>query len=133
MKYERAPARLADIYRAADVFVHAAIADNFPNVVLEAQACGVPVIASACGGIPEQILGGETGLLLRDSSTPELVAALQALLADVPRRERMGRSAADWAAGRFDLDLEVQRYLAEYGRLSSKGGAPDRGRGASRS
>jgi glycosyltransferase involved in cell wall biosynthesis len=48
---------LADYYRAADVYLHAAKADTFPNTVIEALSCGTPVVATAVGGIPEQVRG----------------------------------------------------------------------------
>ena len=46
---------VANYFQAADLYVHAAKADTFPNAVLEALCCGTPVIATAVGGIPEQI------------------------------------------------------------------------------
>ena len=51
-------------YQAADIYIHAAKADTFPNVVLEALACGLPVVATAVGGIPEQIDHERTGFLV---------------------------------------------------------------------
>ncbi len=53
--FESDPRRVAAYYQAADVYVHAARADTFPNTILEALACGLPVVATAVGGIPEQI------------------------------------------------------------------------------
>ena len=55
------PHQLSDYYRAADLFLHAALADNFPTTILEALSCGTPVIATAIGGIPEQIIDQVTG------------------------------------------------------------------------
>src|SRR5439155_7431909 len=48
---------VARYYQAADIYVHAARADTFPSTVLEALACGTPVVATAVGGIPEQVKG----------------------------------------------------------------------------
>ena len=55
---------MAVYYQAADVYLHAARADTFPNVVLEAMACGTPVVATAVGGIPEQVEHGVSGFLV---------------------------------------------------------------------
>lgn len=55
--YQKDPNVVAHYYQAADVYVHAARADTFPNTVLEALACGTPVVASAVGGILEQVKG----------------------------------------------------------------------------
>ena len=53
--FESDPAAVAKYYQAADIYLHAARADSFPTTVLEALVCGTPVIATAIGGIPEQI------------------------------------------------------------------------------
>lgn len=58
------PAVMADYFRAADVLLHAARADNSPFVILESLACGTPVIATDVGGISEQIVDGKTGYLV---------------------------------------------------------------------
>src|SRR5207253_7245183 len=55
--FEKDPKMVARYYQAADVYLHAARADTFPNAVLEALACGTPVVATAVGGIPEQVKG----------------------------------------------------------------------------
>src|SRR5262245_11563282 len=55
--YQRDPRSVAQYYQAADLYVHAARADTFPTTVLEALACGTPVVATAVGGIPEQVKG----------------------------------------------------------------------------
>jgi glycosyltransferase involved in cell wall biosynthesis len=64
---------VAKYYRASDLYVHVAKAETFPNTVLEAMACGVPVIASNVGGIPEQVDDGITGLLI-PAQNAELMA-----------------------------------------------------------
>ncbi|HEX6437968.1 MAG TPA: glycosyltransferase, partial [Candidatus Binatia bacterium] len=60
VRYQQDPEVVARYYQAADVYVHAARADTFPNTILEALACGTPVVATAVGGIPEQIEDGRT-------------------------------------------------------------------------
>src|SRR3546814_3518586 len=53
--YQSEEAVVASFYHAADIYLHAAHADNFPTTLLEAAACGLPVVATAVGGIPEQV------------------------------------------------------------------------------
>ena len=79
---------------AADVFVTATVADNLPYTVLEAMGCALPVIASAVGGVPEQVAHGQTGLVVPPRDTAALGEALVALLTDPNRRRALG------AAGR---------------------------------
>jgi glycosyltransferase involved in cell wall biosynthesis len=55
--YQQDTEIVARYYQAGDIYLHAARADTFPNTVLEALACGTPVVATAVGGIPEQVKG----------------------------------------------------------------------------
>ncbi|MEE9405601.1 MAG: glycosyltransferase [Algisphaera sp.] len=86
--------RMADHYRAADVFIHAAHAENYPTVILEALACHTPVIATAVGGIPEQIQHNTTGLLVPPQNAPAMARAIDTLLANPNQRTAMARAIA---------------------------------------
>jgi len=66
------------------------------------MAAGTPVVGSRCGGIPEQISDGETGLLFEPGNERELAAALQKLLSDGELRTRMGRAARERALRMLD-------------------------------
>lgn len=121
LDYERDPARVARFYQAADVYVHAARADTFPNTVLEALACGTPVVATAVGGIPEQIVEGETGFLVPLSDSAAMAQRLELLLADTILRARLGQTAATYAREHFSLDRQVEAYLAWYQEILAKG------------
>jgi teichuronic acid biosynthesis glycosyltransferase TuaC len=79
--------QLRKYYLAADALVLASRHEGWPNVLLEAIACGTPVIASAVGGIPEIISSPSAGVLMR-SRTPEgVIEAVTRLFGDAPRRE----------------------------------------------
>lgn len=125
--YEPSPTMVARYYQAADVYVHSARADTFPSAVLEALACGTPVVASAVGGIPEQIIpfdisnaghgaaghiGNETGILVPPSQPAEMARALLHLLTDGETRERLGHNATRDVRRRFDLETQVDAYLS---------------------
>jgi teichuronic acid biosynthesis glycosyltransferase TuaC len=78
--------RLAAVYNAADALVLVSAREGYPNVLLEALACGTPVIATPVGGIPEIVQNRTAGRLIEER-TPEAVgAALRDLLADPPAR-----------------------------------------------
>jgi glycosyltransferase involved in cell wall biosynthesis len=105
---------LAECYQAADVYLHAARADTFPTTIIEALACGVPVVATAVGGIPEQILDGETGFLVPAGDAPALAERL-ARLAQSPELVRaMAAAACRDATDRFSLERMVSDYALLY-------------------
>jgi glycosyltransferase involved in cell wall biosynthesis len=110
-------AELADHLRAADLYVLATRADNHPLTVLEALACGAPVVASRAGGIPEQV-SEKTGILVEPGDPGALATAIEGLLADPERRARMSAAAAADAGARFSLKRQVDAYLDLYGELA---------------
>ena len=112
--HQKEPAAVARYYQAADVYVHAAKADTFPNTVLEAQACGTPVVATAVCGISEQIADGETGFLTPPGAIKAMVTAVYELLTQPDLCQKFGRQAAHFARQRFDLERMVTDYLGWY-------------------
>ena len=117
VRYQANPEVVASYYQAADVYVHAARADTFPNTVLEALACGTPVVATTVGGIPEQIEDGQTGFLVPVGNARALAERLTQLLSDNDLTQRMGRSAAEAARRQFDLQRQAEAYLSWYKEL----------------
>jgi glycosyltransferase involved in cell wall biosynthesis len=67
---------MADYFNAADAFVLPSREDNLPNVMLEAFACGCPVIGFPVGGIQEHVIAGKTGVLANEVSGPALATAI---------------------------------------------------------
>ena len=112
--YQTDPEVMALYYQAADVYVHAARADTFPSAVLEALACGTPVVATAVGGIPEQVEDNQTGFLVPKGDAGGLASRLRLVLSDDELRQRMGKQAAESARQRFDLRRQVDTYLDWY-------------------
>jgi glycosyltransferase involved in cell wall biosynthesis len=92
------------VYRQASVLVHPAHYDPFPSVVLEAMACGVPVIGSDVCGIPEQIGEGVSGWIVPAGDAPALAEALADALGDAARLATMGRAARERTWGRYGPD-----------------------------
>jgi glycosyltransferase involved in cell wall biosynthesis len=96
------PAELARLYRAADLYVHAAPEETFSNTAAEALACGTPVVAACAGGILEVVEHQRTGLHVTPGAPHALAQAIRSLLADPDTRARMGRAAVVSARARFD-------------------------------
>ena len=129
--YEKDPKAVARYYSAADLYIHAARVDTFPNVILEALACGTPVVGTAVGGIPEQIKGlasvgscihplnthcaeHATGMLVPPGEPEAMAHGIVALLRDSELRSRLSANAIDDAHQRFDLQRQVSEYLDWY-------------------
>jgi len=110
---------IARYYQASDIYVHAAKIDTFPTTVLEAFACGKPVVATAVGGIPEQIQPGFNGFLTRPGDPEDMAEKIEILLKDDILREEMGKNAYNDAKTRFDLNLQADRYLEWYSEILS--------------
>lgn len=104
-------------YSAADVLAVPTLADNLPYTVLEAMGCGVPVVASNVGGIPEEVEDGVTGLLVPRADSEALGQALFTVLHDPHTRDEMGRAARRRAEQHFSMEQFVQRYEELYYRI----------------
>ena len=108
------PKAVARYYQAADIYVHAARAENFPITVLEALACGTLVVATAVGGIPEQIEDGKTGFLVPPGDAEAMAARIEQVLKDGQLQQRLALNAGADAVCRFGLEQQVDRYLSWY-------------------
>lgn len=110
-------------YAAMDVFALPSILEEgFPTVSLEAQAMGLPVVASDLGGTHETIDLGNTGLLVPPRDAEALADAFHQLATDTPRREEMSRAARAWIASRFTLDDMIAGVAAAYEKALGRAG-----------
>lgn len=122
-------ARTVALYnQAADLYIHPARAESFGLSVAEAMACGIPVVASGVGGIPEVVLHRETGLIFSDGDVVQLAQSVKALLGDARMRGRMGEAGRSRVGSQFTLDRQVETYYAWYRHLAepSRGDQPTR-------
>jgi D-inositol-3-phosphate glycosyltransferase len=88
-------ARLADLYRAADVCVVPSRSESFGLVALEAAACGTPVVAAAVGGLRSLVHHDDTGFLVEGRAPDDFAARVSSLLSDPDRAAGMGRRAVE--------------------------------------
>lgn len=99
------------VYNAADIFVHPALADNLPNVVMEAIACGTPVIAFNVGGLPELVRTGKTGWLVPETNAELLARFLEMALEEITTGETLNHTCREIARAEFPQELQASRYL----------------------
>lgn len=107
---------------AADVFLLTSSQESFGLAALEAMACGVPVVASRVGGLPEVVEHGVTGFLHEPEDLDGMSASVAALIRDPLLRQRVGDAAFDVAHTRYCDDLIVPRYEAYYAELLERPG-----------
>jgi glycosyltransferase involved in cell wall biosynthesis len=93
MEFRRAAADMAPIYQSADVFLLTSDSEGTPNVLLEAMASGMPVVATSVGGVPEIVRHGDTGYLADPQDEAAFVDSIVALVENDGSRIAMGRRA----------------------------------------
>ena len=102
-------------YSAGDLFVFPGIGESLGMVFLEAQSCGLPVVAVANAGVPEVVKDGKTALLVPLDDPDAFVRAVEDLLVDAGRRRNMGRAALAYIRRKHDLSKNyagVERVLS---------------------
>jgi glycosyltransferase involved in cell wall biosynthesis len=104
---------LADWYPCLDALVLTSTTEGTPMVVLEAGRCGVPVVASRVGGVPDLVLDGETGLLFPSEDRGALVQALRRILAAACERQALGAAAR----ARIELEFSSERWGERHAEL----------------
>lgn len=109
--------RLSLVYSAADLFLLPSLEDNFPNTALEALACGLPVVGSNVGGIPEIVREAETGVLFERGNAEALAQAIQRVLPEHEQLHRMSTNCRITVLNEYSLGIQAQRYLDLYDTL----------------
>jgi glycosyltransferase involved in cell wall biosynthesis len=117
--YTTNPRRLALYYQASDVYVHAARAETFPLVIAEALACGIPVVATRVGGIPEIVHDKKTGLLVDPGNAAELANTIDLLLTEPEKAAAFGANGSRDVRDRFGLERHVAAHLDFYGEAQA--------------
>jgi glycosyltransferase involved in cell wall biosynthesis len=108
------PSRLRDSLQAADAFLHASLSEGLPNVVLEAMACGLPIVATDVGGTGEAIADGVEGFLVPPRDPRAAAAALERLWRDRDLRHRLGAAGRARVEAEFTLEAALDRWTALY-------------------
>ncbi len=101
---------IPELLSAADAAAHLSIAEGFSNSVIEAMACGLPVIASDATSHPEQVESGAQGILVPPGDWGSVADAIRWLHSDPTERQRLGKAARERAESEFSREGMLERY-----------------------
>jgi colanic acid/amylovoran biosynthesis glycosyltransferase len=110
---KKKPAELREKLRQADIFLLTSLSEGVSNAALEAMACGLPVIASDCGGMSEAISNGRDGFLVPPYDPAAIADAVERLAWDPDRRRRLGAAGRE----RIETDFRLADQIAAFDRL----------------
>lgn len=109
-------------YRSADLFVLPSLLEGMPNVLLEAMACGTPVLSTDCRSGPQEILaGGQFGALCAVNSVPALIDGIQKFLADETAGTRYTSAATGHVQSHFSIESAVRRLEDVFQTVATHG------------
>jgi glycosyltransferase involved in cell wall biosynthesis len=108
-------------YSAGDLFAFPGIRESLGMVFLEAQSCGLPVVAFNNGGIPEVVRNGETGFLTPIFSEPPFLKAIEKLLDNPDLSKKMGKTAGEYIRKMHDLDVNYRQVDHMLKQIKQKG------------
>jgi len=112
--------RVESVVSVSDLFLLPSENESFGLAALEAMACGVPVIATNAGGVPEVVSDGESGFLFPVGDVDGMAGKAVELLSDSELHSRIGRQARTQAFERFPMDLMLDHYERMYADALSR-------------
>jgi glycosyltransferase involved in cell wall biosynthesis len=104
----------------ADMFVLTSLNEGLPLSILEAMAAGVPVVATRVGGVPEVVIDGETGILVRPEDPASTAEAIRRLLGDAGLRERLAMQARRLVRDEFTAQRMVDGVISVYEKVLAR-------------
>lgn len=108
---------IPELMSACDIFVLPSLSEGLPAVLLEASACGKPIIASNVGGIPDIVIHGETGFLAEPKDIDSFTHYVKLLLNDEDLSRNLGRNAYEHVKRNFDWDMIIKKYEEIYEQM----------------
>ena len=110
---------LSGIYRATDALVLSSFTEGIPNVLLESFAYGRPAVASAVGGVPEVLVDGENGWLVKPGDHEAIASRVLMLLRNTDQRKRMGEAGRATVERHFSFERRTALLVGMYDRILS--------------
>lgn len=106
-----------EYFKASDIFILPSFAEGLSNALLEAMACGLPIVATNIGGTKEVIENDVNGILVEPKNPEELAQAISSLIRDEKRAQRLGRNAQKTVKESYSLDRISKKYIQLYSQL----------------
>jgi len=114
---------LVGCIKGADILINPSLSEGLPNIVLEAMALQVPVIATSVGGVPELITDGESGILVGPRDAADLSAAILKLAAAPDKRQILADHGREVVNASFSFQKQCRELIAVYRTVLSQAGA----------
>lgn len=111
---------LASIMRESDIYLLSSVDEGFNNSVIQAQSCGLPVVCTNVGGLPENIQDGVTGLLAKSRNPTDIADKLERLIKSNSLRLKMGKAGRNRALNLFEVSNVIPKFSSLYVRLAQK-------------
>ncbi|MBO3839438.1 MAG: GT4 family glycosyltransferase PelF [Thermoproteota archaeon] len=111
---------IPEVMSQCDIFVRPSLTEGMPLTILEAMACGLPVIASKIPGSSEVVKDGETGILVETGNVEQLSSAIIKLLEDENYAERIRKRAYEFVKNHYSWDRVAEEYLKTYNEILNK-------------
>jgi len=109
---------ILSVHKGFDIFVMSSVTEGLGTSLLDAMACGKPIVATTAGGMPEVVADGRTGILVPPRDHAAMAEALIRLLSDAALRAEMGAAGVARARARFSAERMVQDTLDVYKRVA---------------
>jgi glycosyltransferase involved in cell wall biosynthesis len=109
---------ILSIHKGFDIFVMSSVTEGLGTSLLDAMACGKPIVATTAGGMPEVVVDGRTGLLVPPRDHEAMADAIVRLLRDASTREEMAAAGLARVRARFSAERMVQDTLEVYRRVA---------------
>jgi len=109
---------VVSVHKAFDIFVMSSVSEGLGTSLLDAMACGKPIVATTAGGMPEVVKDGQTGILVRPRDHEAMANAIIRLLGDAAARRAMGAAGEARARAYFSAERMVQDTVEVYRRVA---------------
>ena len=111
---------MAKYFSAADIFIYPSIADICPLTLLEAQSCGLPIVAFKTGGVPEILPHLECGYISQYKNQDDFIKGVELLLTDKTFREKASLNARKNIEKNYTLNTMTKNYIKIYEEILRK-------------